>query len=159
MQAKRNRKGMKLFNPTGKGGGSKKGKPQGQWPWSVKVVAHAIIIRDKGSKDAALNDRKWMSEVKFGRQMDVLLPGWRELMREILGERKTSLERLLMNRVYKMLYSGTSDRGKKHDPLTRASFSKEHWEHQIPVGSDLHQIHDDIVDGRITTVKNWMNIK
>jgi len=38
------------------------------------------------------------------------------------------MARLLSNRVYKgVKYSGTSDRGGRHDPQTRAGTSGEHW--------------------------------
>jgi hypothetical protein len=144
---------VQRFKPTGKGGGSRKGKPQGIWPWLVKVVADAVVIRSKGGTFMVIIDRRLgITPEKFAEQMDIVLPGWREV---ILGERKTPLEVLLMNRVYKMYYSGTSDRGRGHDPRTRAVMSGEHWMNQVPAGHPYYQIHDDIVCNRITTVENW----
>lgn len=48
----------KPFRSTGKGGGSKKGKPQGKWPWPIKVAADAVFCCVKGGIEAWLKDRR-----------------------------------------------------------------------------------------------------
>src|ERR1700733_2759565 len=148
---------IREFKPTGKGGGSRKGKPQGSWPRLFKVVAHALMTRPKGSDDLAIEDRhNEISLEQFAEQMEAMLPGWQEEVKDVATRRrKTPLPALLWNRAYKMLYSGTSDRGKNHDPRTRAMVSKEHWKAYIPVGHPYRKIHDDIMTHKITTVKDW----
>jgi hypothetical protein len=82
--------------------------------------------------------------------MNRLCPGWQVC----IGERTTPLEKLLLNRVYKMYYSGTSDRGKGHDPRTRSAVSREHWRSHTE-GLALEKLHDKILRGRITEIENW----
>lgn len=143
------------FKPTGKGGGSKKGKPQTEWPWVLKIIAHAILVRAKGSSDAWKVDRKQrLSRKEFGRRMDAMCPGWREWARENKPGVVTPLEELLSNRVYKMYYSGTSDRGSDHDPATRACESKEHWTKHFAATSMLGQLHERVERGEVC-VENW----
>lgn len=150
-----NADGVLPFRPTGKGGGSKKGKPQGRWPWVMKIALHAIIIRAKGTSDAWKIDRRYrltLAEMKV--RLDAVLPGWEEYAREHLGYRKTSYIELLANRVYKMYYSGTSDRGRGHDPQTRACESREHWSKHHAATSPLGRLHERIERGEVC-VPDW----
>lgn len=144
------------FKPTGKGGGSKKGKPQGYWPMVIKVVADAILLRPKGTMDAWVIDRKLpMPFEEFERQLELILPGVWEFIERTMGYLKTTKARLLYNRVYKMYYSGTSDRGLNHDPRTRACESGEHWHKFVPEGDPLRNLHDNILRSMIVRVANW----
>lgn len=137
---------VRPFQPKGTGGGSKKGKPQGYWPWVMKIAADAVLIRVKGSIDAWLKDRnRHMTEKQFGQAMDQILPGWRTWCHENLGSRATSYERLLINRVYKMYYSGTSDNKEEHDPANRATMSGEHWLEYFTTDSEFGVLHEKIV--------------
>lgn len=146
--------GGRPFKPSGKGGGSKKGKPQAEWPWLLKIVAHAIVIQAKGTSDSWKTDRSMrISARDFSLRMEQLTPGWRSYMERRNGLRKTEWATLLLNRVYKMYYFGTSsDRG-KHDPMTRATESDEHWTKHYASDSEYGRLHEDIVRGRITTVR------
>ena len=144
------------FKPTLKGGGSLPGKPWDLWPFVLKVVADAIYCAAKGSEEAWADDRKYrISNREFGLKMDRLCPGWQQFMTDTRPPRKTSWIHLLNNRVYKMHYSGTSDRGTKHNPLTRACQSKEHWRKYIPVGSPLRDLHARVVAGNIEVINDW----
>lgn len=94
----------KPFRSTGKGGGSKKGKPQGKWPWPIKVAADAVFCCVKGGIEAWLKDRrKIISTEEFMRRMDVALPGWKAVAKQALGPRATCYGKLLENRVYEMV--------------------------------------------------------
>lgn len=147
----------RAFRPTGRGGGARPGKAQaGRWPWVIKVVADAVVSRAKGGAESWLTDRSAHLRLEeFGRQMDRLLPGWREKAAELMPGRKTDAVRLLFNRVYKMHYSGTSDRGRRHDPLTRASESDEHWTKHIPVTHPLRSVHAAVASGQLTVIPEW----
>jgi len=143
------------FKPTGKGGGSKKGKPQSAWPVIFKVASSAVIDRAKGSHEARLEDRSTgLTESEFRQQMEIALPGcWDEAAKHMPG-RSTSLSLLLMNRAYKGdIYSGSSDRRAPHDPRTRAAVPSESWRRRLPASHPLLKVYDDIRLGR--TIANW----
>ncbi len=145
----------RAFRPTGTGGGSQPGKPQGRWPWVLKIIGDALAIRAKGSSEAWQRDRRFrLTEAEFGKRMDHVAPGWRWWAANYIGKRATPYERLLMNRIYKMYYSGTSDRGPNHDPTTRAAQSDEHWSKHFAADHPLGRLHDDIVKGH-SQVLNW----
>lgn len=154
-------KRRRQFKPTGKGGGSKKGKVQNYWPLFVLVAADALCVRIAGSMEALLRDRDW---VGFGldnrgdflcREMVRLFPGIWIWLGQVRQPTITSSWRLLHNRVYKQYYSGSSDRGSGHDPRTRAAMSREHWLRKAPEGSSLVKLHEDIVSGAVTCVDDW----
>lgn len=151
------------FKPTEKGGGSKKGKKQGKWPWILKIVAHAVIINWKGTMEAYLSNRKGFPRKILKERMDSLCPGWLEWYRSEFGERIAKTKNscaytdLLDNRVYKMYYDGTSSRGVGHDPNTRAAFSVEHYTKHIPQTHRLAVLHDDIRRGSVVRIDNWMD--
>lgn len=145
------------FRPTGRGGGARKGKPQSRWPLVFKVVAAALLDRAAGSEEVRVVDRQaFLPLEEFGRQLELALPGWRAVAERYLPGRKTDLLELLYNRDYKgVRYSGTSDRGVGHDPLTRAAASGEHWRRHVPVGSPLHDVYEKLRANRVTTVPRW----
>lgn len=129
-------------------GGSQKGKAQGYWPWIMKVVADAVVVRHHGTNEGAQRNRRWLTQREFNHQLNVLMPGWMAEASRILGPRKTALDKLLRNRTYKGLgYSGTSDRGKKHDPETRATESRERWTKHLGVNHPARAVHDRILRG------------
>lgn len=137
-------------------GGSRPGKPQALWPWIIKIVADAVIEQWRGAQDAGRVNRRSMPLKLFKRRIDHLLPGWEGYMRETRGHRATPWVRLLKNRQYKGAdYSGTSDRGRGHNPHTRANRSKEHWTYQFGPQHELSRLHTRIVRGEITTVADW----
>jgi hypothetical protein len=155
----------KPFLPSGRGGGSKQGKPQGYWPWVLKVIADAVCVRAAGGREAWQRMRMppfpgttWKEkEAAFGQAMDVMCPGWQEWHRQKFGDRATPLPELLYNRAYKASnYNGSSARGKDHDPRTRATMSSEHWHHHFPNTPGQHPFADlfeGIVHRRIVSVR------
>lgn len=149
--------GSRPFQPSGKGGGSKKGKPQaGRWPWVIKIVADALFIRAKGTAEAWTVDRaSHLSHAEFGQQMEAFLPGWQEHIEATMPGRATDRVLLLYNRVYKMHYSGTSDRQAPHNPRTRATQSREHWLRHIPTNHPLRLIHEQVARGQVSHIPNW----
>lgn len=155
---------IRPFRPMSPGhhaGGSKKGKPQGPpYPWLFKVVADAIRLRTRGSIDAALADRSTKMSNNVKRQhLDALMPGWEQWLLENRGARKTDYCELLFNRPYKGTeYSGSSDRGKCHDPRTRAASSSEDWRKHVPVGHPLWKLHSDIMHGVVASIPNWREL-
>jgi hypothetical protein len=145
----------RLFKPTGRGGGSKIGKPQSKWPLVLVVGADAIVLRAKGSTDTWESDRKMrISSCVLQTQMDILFPGWESFVKETMPSRVTSRISLLRNRVYKQYYNGSSA-GNNGDPYTRARKSKEHWKYQVVDGHPLLKLHDLIWRGQIVSVKDW----
>jgi len=141
------------FKPTGKGGGSKKGKPQGRWPMVCLVMADAVIERAKGSSESWNTDRSYrMTKSQFEAAILQIVPDFGNFITSMMPNRVTPWPELLLNRVYKMYYSGTSARGKNHDPKTRAVQSKEHWRNRVPVGDPLHKLRNDIISGRIQSI-------
>lgn len=145
----------KTFRNRAVPGGSLPGKPHGHWPWVLKIVADAIHVRAKGSMEAWKKDRSFkLSPEEFAQRLDGLCPGWREWAKANLGARSSSYAELLQNRVYKMYYSGTSDRGPAHDPSTRAAESGEHWTRHFAVDSPLGLLHEQVVRGQ-HSIPNW----
>lgn len=144
------------FRPSLRGGGSNKGKPHDYWPWIIKIVADGVVTRWAGSLDARRVHRKQMPITEFKQQVDALLPGWEDYIQTKFSPRKTSFVLLLMNRVYKSMYNGTSARGKNHDPYTRATMSKEHWTNHHPANSPLGQIYESVLRGAVI-IPNWKN--
>jgi hypothetical protein len=142
------------FKPRCNGGGSKPGKPQGRWPRLFTVCADAILLSVKGTRDMWSVDRRMFIKVLEVR-MDTLFPGWQEHVQETMPRRKTKPTRLLSNRVYKMYYNGTSARGRKHDPTTRATQSKEHWTNYVAGDSPLRPLHDKVQRTIVNVVPNW----
>jgi len=144
------------FEPTGKGGGSKPGKPQWTWPEVMKVVAAAVAVRAAGSEKELIDNKKFPLKLReFDAQMSLLLPGWKRVCDRAGGKRKTNWASLLKNRPYKIWYAGTSDRGTDHDPKTRAAPSKEHWRRRVPCDSPLVTVYNNVVSNRVSTVDGW----
>ena len=143
------------FKPTGSGGGSSKGKPQGSYPLIVLVVADAIFIQSKGTIDAMIHDRNMqISAVELKSRLAKILPGvWAWLDRHN-PTTVTPKPELVKNRVYKMYYSGTTDRGYGHDPHTRAAMSKEHWRCRTG-GTRFESIHEGLIRGEIRKITGW----
>lgn len=151
--------GVRTFRPTGKGGGSKPGKPQWYWPIGLIVVADAIVLRARGTTDGwGVNRNAPMPRKQFKLLLGELLPGVWHWVLITAPKRKTKPEDLLYNRVYKGYYSGTSDRGKHHDPWTRACESREHWKKKVPEGHHLRKLHDQILRGLISKLPNWTKV-
>lgn len=140
--------------------GTGKGKPQNYYPWVFKVVADAVCLRPKGTVGAWIFDRKQrLTKEEFKHQMETALPGCWSWMEENLKPCSTDRVELLLNRVYKMYYSGTSARGNNHDPSTRAvESSEEHWRRHIPPSNPLWGIHEAIVRSQITEVQLWKGL-
>lgn len=135
--------------------GSGKGRICKPWPMFVKVMADAVITRAKGTMEAWVYDRRCpLSPEEFCRQMEALLPGFMEWIKET---RKTqSPIDDLINRVFKMYYSGTSDRGTNHDPSTRAvAESGEHWHKKVPSNSHWWTLHEMVFHHSISSIPNW----
>lgn len=145
------------FKPTGKGGGSRRGKAQrGAWPLLFKVLADALVMRAKGTEESWVADRRMLlSPAQLGEQLDILTPGWRPFIEAKMPGRMTDRLELLANRVYKMYYEGTSSRGAGHDPMTRPTQSREHWRHYVPQDSPLYQLHDLVRHGEVTVIDGW----
>lgn len=144
------------FRPQLGGAGSVPGKPQGRWPLVLVVVADALFTRAKGTQESWLIDRDCcLTSVQFNELMDGLCPGWSDWYLSEFGARKTTCSVLLKNRVYKMYYSGTSDRGKRHDPYTRATYSREHWTRKIPAGHPLRDLYQNVLHGKVVSIPNW----
>lgn len=148
-------KAPRKFRPSGNSGGSRPGKPQGRWPVVLLVVADAVCTRAKGTQESWLVDRNSVSSEVFGGIMDSHCPGWRDWFLDNFGPRDTPLPRLLLNRVYKMYYSGTSDRGPGHDPLTRATYSSEHWTRRVPADSPLTELYQSVLRGVRPVIHDW----
>lgn len=169
--------GIRRFKPTGRGGGSKKGKAQWYWPLVILFVADALALRAKGTRDAWFIDRKSPhSLLAFGELVEAYLPEvWtfvlectpkhevhknflRQLEKGSIDEREAhrrSRIRLLQNRTYKMHYNGTSARGRNHDPETRASQSREQLTCRVVQGHPLWKLHDKIYRGLIVSCPDW----
>ena len=148
--------GVRRFKPTGKGGGSKPGKPHFKWPEIIKVIADAVVVRAKGTADAWTVDRNApMSMREFRRVIESLLPGVWDWVESQTPNHKTDCARLLYSRVYKQFYNGTSARGKRHDPNTRASQSVEYWKNRVPEGSILRDMHQRVVRGLLNKISDW----
>lgn len=143
------------FRPRPGIGGSKKGKPQGPWPLFLLIAGDAVWMRYKGTIDACLRDRRFIPIKAFEEQLNILLPGLEDWMDEKAAGRRTNPYKLLHNRVYKMYYSGTSDRGRAHDPHTRAAMSREHWRHKVSASDPLVSLHDNAVRGRVARIYDW----
>lgn len=143
------------FRSSGGPGGSRPGKPHGRWPLPIKVVADAVVLRTKGTVDRMVEDRTMMPEASFRLAMEMLLPGIWDWAQEHIGPRATSHATLLQNRVFKMYYSGTSDRGKRHDPMTRAAVSREHWHSRVPANDPLRTLHSSICSFRVIEIRDW----
>lgn len=145
--------------------GSGAGRPM--LPWKKKyhwlVIAAELLIQDQaGGRDNLLLHRDWSH--KWGitsgwlkRRVERMFPGITEHLNSVwFGS--TDWEKNLLNRVYKMFYNGTSARGYKHDPQSRASFSKEHWmswpsQHRIREETVLEMVQKD---GRSKLWSEWL---
>lgn len=135
-------------------GGSKKGKPQAKIPELLIVVADAIFVRAAGSIEKLVDDRAWpLTCAQLKEQMDTTLPGWQKYWPS--GKRKTALQKLLKNRVYKGYYNGTSSRGVDHDPSTRASISTEHWRTRVGTTHMLREVWSRVRSCQQLVIKNW----
>lgn len=133
------------FTPQPGGGGSKKGKPQQLWPKWTKVAADAIWIRKKVTIDAILLDRKnFPTDEHLRAAMESLFPGFWEWCEKVRAPTKSTKWHLLNNRPYKMYYSGTSDKGRVHDPRSRATMSKEHWFNWRT--EEFDKLHQEIIE-------------
>lgn len=101
-----------------------------EYPWLV-IAAEQVCVAAAGSEGALLEDRDWVANwrltpSRIRQELEHLFPGIGRHLDD-LWNGETSWEANLKNRVYKMYYSGTSDRGESHDPKTRATISSEHW--------------------------------
>jgi hypothetical protein len=99
-------------------------------PWLL-IAAEQLLVVDSGGGDALLEKRKWkvnwnISPAMLKQELENMFPGLSEYMRR-QKTWVTPWEELLLNRVYKMYYNGTSARGHNHNPNTRAAISSEHW--------------------------------
>lgn len=149
------KKAPRAFKPNGYGGGSKPGKVQNRWPWVGKIVMDAITIRAKGSIDAMIRDRRCpFSMEEFEAIVETTMPGIWEYLATTM---KATQDRIGdgYNRVYKMYYSGDSDRGPDHDPWTRACMSREHWHYRFGANHPLAELHERVLTGREPVVLNW----
>lgn len=148
--------GGRAFRNSNNPGGSRPGKPQAKWPWVLKIVADAIVQRAKGTGDSWYKDRsRGITAIVFEQHMDRFCPGWKEYLTETNGTRVSPWAELLLNRVFKMHYSGTSDRGTDHDPSTRAAMSREHWSYHFHVNHPLSRLHESVCRGQVLTIENW----
>jgi hypothetical protein len=100
-------------------------------PWLV-IAAEQVCVAAAGSSDALLENRDWaatwgLTPGRLRRELEKLFPGVGEYLDAQTCDQDTPWPKNLLNRVYKMYYSGTSARGGKHDPSTRAAESEEHW--------------------------------
>jgi hypothetical protein len=105
-------------------------------PWKrtygwLLIAAEQLVVGQAGSEGALLENRSWMttwgiSSAWLARRVDKLFPGVYDHL-TTLDVSEVGWQNNLYNRVYKMYYNGTSARGTKHDPRTRASISIEHW--------------------------------
>lgn len=144
-----------LFRNRAVPGGSRKGKPQNLWPWVLVLAMDAIIERALGAPVQWCHRACPLSLTDISGQMHLLVPGWRSWVADNHVPTKTPPLRLLRNRVYKMYYSGTSDRGANHDPATRATMSKEHYSKHLAPDHPLVRLRADIVACQVMTVPNW----
>lgn len=114
----------------GTGAGRKLFPWKAQWPWLV-MAAEQMVVLAAGSEGALLEDRNWagrwgVTPEWLRLRVEQTFPGLPAALDGLWGG-DTPWEQNLKNRVYKMYYSGTSDRGTGHDPRTRATVSREHW--------------------------------
>jgi hypothetical protein len=114
--------------------GSGKGRKNFDWigrlPW-VLVAAEQLFVLGSGSEGGLLEQRHWvkcwnLTPRDLRCQLGKLFPGLPEYV-ESIHPNPRSCWALLKGRVYKMYYNGTSARGFDHDPMTRASISREYW--------------------------------
>lgn len=102
------------------------GRKSARWPKAIKVIAEGVARSYAKTIDNMIEERKQLSKEELWRRVEVAAPGITTYIEETrTGE---DLKKNLHNRVYKMYYSGTSDRGPDHDPETRARMSDEHWQ-------------------------------
>lgn len=101
------------------------------YPWLVMVMEQVCVSR-AGSEADLLVNRAWgdtwgITPSWLRAEVGRLFPGLPEHLDRETADQKTPWPSNLKNRVYKMYYAGTSDKGVRHDPKTRASVSREHW--------------------------------
>lgn len=154
---------IKPFRPTGKGGGSKIGKPQGSWPWLIKILAEAVCVRAAGSFEALEKGVMNLAvggeteDVALERLMNSLAPGWLEWAEQNMVKVKTRRATLLRNRVYKACgYCGSSALGAGATPV-RAK-SPEHWSYRFPETHKYYEIYQNVVRGRVVSLANWQEL-
>lgn len=154
---------IKPFRPTGKGGGSKKGKPQGQWPWILKILADALYVRSAGSCEAVelgvmnLALEGETEDDALERLMNTLAPGWLPWADENMVPTKTRRATLLKNRVYKSRgYKGSSDQGKGCTPVRGKS--REHWSFKFAETHQYHEVFWNVVRGKIVSLSDWQEL-
>lgn len=142
-------------------GGSKPGKPQGKWPWVMKIVAEAVVVRSVGSLEAAMNgDRGFAQEgvsqlEGFKRVMDATLPGWHEWCMKNMVQTKETKQRLLENRVYKSLeYVGSS--AGSSTPVR--GMSRENWRFHFTGDHSFHRLYDSVRHGVTVSVDGWESL-
>lgn len=149
------------FRPTNQGGGSKKGKKQINWPWLFKIVAEAVILREKGTEEAFRKNRTMLGSKLLAGSMNQLLPGWQKYRDQQFLEKygelpDTDQVLLLRNRVYKALcYNGTSAGNYQEDIMTRANKSREHWSYYFGPQTEFAKLHDQVLRSKILVIKNW----
>lgn len=114
----------------GSGTGRKLFPWKSSYPWLV-IASEQLCTVASGSEGGLLEDRNWSKKWNISpewlrKELEVIFPGICDHL-DSAWSGVTPWERNLLNRVYKMYYSGTSDRGSDHDPKTRATISREHW--------------------------------
>jgi len=110
-------------------GAGKVCRPWVSWGWLL-IAAERIVVRRAGSETALLKERYWakvwgIRPDWLRRQLEGYFPGISKWLESTPGGSRPWYD--LKNRVYKMYYRGTSDRGPDHDPRVRAAVSSEHW--------------------------------
>lgn len=103
-----------------------------KWGWLL-IATERLFVYKAGSETTLLKERRWKSKLGLTEAwmeiaVDARFPGFIAYLKTTPGGPNPIAD--LWNRVYKMYYSGSSDRGPRHDPKTRAAVSREHWRSQ-----------------------------
>ena len=129
------------FKPSGRGGGSKKGKPQSYWPYVLQMISRAVYVSFHGSPEAFQADRR--EPPAYRASMVKLVPDIVDWCKENMPNRSTPSLSLLSNRTRKQIgYAGRSARGNNHDPRTRATLSTEDLSYKVPTNHRLWRLYD-----------------
>lgn len=137
------------YRPSGKGGGSKRGKVQNKWPMFIKTCIHALGARAYGSEDGYLYKRGYpLSNEKLGEQLDQLLPGVWKWLGLYMKSTKSGLVKLARNRPYYMYHR----QGQVRSPTV------EYWSKHYPLNHPMHGLHSAIVRNQCTKIPNWLEL-
>jgi len=125
--------------------------------WLV-IAAEQLVVEAAASQDALLEHRNWVDKwnitsTRLADDLENLFPGLAAHL-DTAKEWVTPWPELLKNRIYKMYYSGSSDRGSAHDARTRATISSEHWRHWAIQDERVAQILDLVANHKSTL--EWM---